>query len=597
MTDKKEGWEIDNSQDYFSIETELITADFQKSDALIGQMLDGRFLIEQDLTESGADTGGIGLIYIAKDIKLMSRKVVIKILQKAALKNNDIVRKFQHEKEALIRLNHPNIVRILDSGTLSDGNPFMVMEYIEGYSLRRKLREDKQLSFDSVANIIESVTNALSAAHSKQFLHRDIKPENIMLTPQDDGFDHVCLIDFGIARVENSQLAPVTEISRSIGTILYIAPEQLAGKIEQTPAVDIYSFAIVIYEMLTGKLPFQPQSMIEMFLLQEQGIKIPPSRIRSDLSPEAENLLLSALAFEPEKRPPNARQFGRVLAESLRVKVADNNRKLEKTAPLNFKSAENEPVAMTQPSFDNIIETDLQPQVSINSPRKKTSKVLLFALVGLLVLAIISIPVGLAVWKIKEQTLTPNIVEKPNTDTAQWREIKYYLNVQKMRGDKPFEAPFKSSGQEIFENGYKFKLNFQADADGFIYIFNEDKDANGGIIYNILYPTPKTNNGSAEITAKQVIETSNNTFSGSRGTENIWLIWCAEKTDEVEIVRQSAFEANGTISNEKKARQLTDFLQKYKNETNETTKDTANQQTVVKGKGETIVQKIELEHR
>jgi len=596
MTDKKEEWEIDGSKDYLSVETELLTAGFQKSDALVGQMLDGRFLIEKDLTEGGADAGGIGLVYLAKDMKLMGKKTVVKILRQAALKNADLARKFQHEKEALIRLDHPNIVRILDSGTLSDGNPFMVMEYIEGYSLRRTLRENKQLPFDFVAYIVESVTNAVHAAHSQKILHRDIKPENIMLTPQDGGFDRVRLIDFGIARVENSQLAPATEIPRGIGTILYIAPEQLAGNMEQTPAVDIYSFAIVIYEMLTGKLPFQPQTMVEMFLLQEQGVKIPPSQLRPDLPPEAEKILLSALAFAPEKRPASARQFGRELAAALRGNSEDKTRTLAETVPFNLKSAEISPVAPTESLLD-IIETDFHKQISVNSPRKKSSKVWIWALLGLLVLAAISITAGLVIWKGREEISNTNTTEIPIVETAPLREITYFLNVQKMRGDKPFEEPFKSSGQEIFESGYKFKLNFKGDADGFFYVFNEDKDANGKTIYNILYPTPKTNNGSAEVKAKQTIETSNNTFSGTRGTEIVWLIWTKAKNDDLETMRQAAFDAGGTMKDEKSSRQLTDFLQTYKNEKNETIKDTANQQTVVKSKGETIVQKIELEHR
>ena len=596
MTDKKEEWEIDGSKDYLSVETELLTAGFQKSDALVGQMLDGRFLIEKDLTEGGADAGGIGLVYLAKDMKLMGKKTVVKILRQAALKNADLARKFQHEKEALIRLDHPNIVRILDSGTLSDGNPFMVMEYIEGYSLRRTLREHKQLPLNFVAHIVESVTNAVHAAHSEKILHRDIKPENIMLTPQDGGFDRVRLIDFGIARVENSQLAPATEIPRGIGTILYIAPEQLAGNMEQTPAVDIYSFAIVIYEMLTGKLPFQPQTMVEMFLLQEQGVKIPPSQLRPDLPPEAEKILLSALAFAPEKRPASARQFGRELAAALRGNSEDKTRTLAETVPFNLKSAEISPVAPTESLLDSI-ETDFHKQISVNSPRKKSSKVWIWALLGLLVLAAISITAGLVIWKGREEISNTNTTEIPIVETAPLREITYFLNVQKMRGDKPFEEPFKSSGQEIFESGYKFKLNFKGDADGFFYVFNEDKDANGKTIYNILYPTPKTSNGSAEVKAKQTIETSNNTFSGTRGTEIVWLIWTKAKNDDLETMRQAAFDADGTMKDEKSSRQLTDFLQTYKNEKNETIKDTANQQTVVKSKGETIVQKIELEHR
>lgn len=209
MAEKKEEWEIGYSREITAAAplNEAKTVSFDKPDKLIGQMLDGRFLIEKDLTEGGADAGGIGLVYLAQDLKLLGKEVVVKILQNAAAQNENIVRKFQHEKEALIRLDHPNIVRILDSGTLSDGNPFMVMDFIEGYSLRRKLRDHRKLPLAECAHLIETIGTALGVAHSKKVLHRDIKPENVMLTPEAEGYERVRLIDFGIARVEESKLA------------------------------------------------------------------------------------------------------------------------------------------------------------------------------------------------------------------------------------------------------------------------------------------------------------------------------------------------------------------------------------------------------
>jgi serine/threonine protein kinase len=597
MTDKNEEREKDQSRENPINPPDVArTVDFGRSETLVGQTLDGRFLIEKDLTEGGADAGGFGLIYLARDVKLMGREVVVKILQKAKVQNKDVARKFQHEKEALIRLDHPNIVRILDSGTLSDGNPFMVMEFIEGYSLRRRLREKGKLSFDEAAHIIEKVTDALGTAHSKKILHRDIKPENIMLTPQEEGFDRVRLIDFGIARVEDSRLAPATEIPRGIGTVLYIAPEQLYGQLEQTPAVDIYSFAIVIYEMLTGKLPFNPQSIIEMFELQKQGVKIPPSKLRADLPEAAEKLILSALEFEAEKRPQNARQFGRDLANILRgnasSKTDETNQNLVKTLPANLISQEIPTEIATKPAIE--AKTD-DSNIKITEPfSKKSNKTLIWALLGLLILAAISLPVGLAIWKSGEETAANDSNTNTNSTIAEnepSRELVYFLYVQKMRGGKPFEEPFKSSGQEIFESGYKFKMNFAADADGFMYIFNETKNANGKTIYNILYPTPKIKNGSAEIKAKEQIETGQNEFGGERGTEIVWLIWTKE------AARTAAFDGEGAIKDEKNARQLSDFLQKYAKEKNEAVKDTANRQTVVKGKGDIIAHRIELEHR
>ncbi len=319
MIDKENGPEngppVENTEDLASEATNI---DFDQPDALVGLRLDERFLIEKNLTDGGADAGGMGVVYLAKDTKLLGKRVVVKILQESALKHPDVVRKFLHEKEALIRLDHPGIVRILDSGTLTDGNPFMVMEFIKGHSLRQTLRKNRQISFDVAAHLIESITDALGAAHSEKILHRDIKPENIMLTPRENNFDWVRLIDFGIARVEESELAPSTDISRVMGSVFYIAPEQLMGTRDLTPAADIYATAIVAYEMLTGELPFKPKAIVEMYQMEKDGVKTPPSELRPDLPGAAESILLSALEFDPEKRPQNALAFGRYLANELR---------------------------------------------------------------------------------------------------------------------------------------------------------------------------------------------------------------------------------------------------------------------------------------
>ncbi len=460
----------------------------------------------------------------------------------------------------------------------------MVMEFIEGYSLRRKLRQSGNLSLAECAHVVESVTDALSAAHAKKILHRDLKPENIMLTPTEENFERVRLIDFGIARVEESRLAPVTEVSRTIGTILYIAPEQLAGKLEQTSAVDIYSFAVVVYEILTGKLPFAPNNIIEMFQLQKDGVQTKPRQLRADIPAEAENLILQALAFEPSERPTEARKFGKDLANALRQK--------EISLPINTHP---NPPALTEP-LPNFSEFKMS-DVTVAAKRK--SKMPIYLAFGFLVLTAIASLLGFVYWKSlqpSENSNTAPIIEE-TSDAFFQRELIYFLDVQKMRDGKPFEEPFKSSGQEVFENGYKFKLNIKSDATGFIYLFNEDKDASGKIVYNILFPTPKINNGLATVAANKEVGTNFNTFGGTRGTEIVWLIWTKDKTDYLEAARQSAFDANGAVKDEKNTRQLSDFLQKYSKEKSEASKDSANQQTVVKGKGETVVYRIELEHR
>ncbi len=587
------------------------TETFVKSDTLVGQLLDGRFLIMKDLTEGGADAGGIGLVYLAQDLKLMSKQVVVKILQKAALKNENIVRKFQHEKEALIRLDHPNIVRILDSGTLSDGHPFMVMEFIEGYSLRRKLRKNKKLPLAECAYLIENIGNALGVAHSKKVLHRDLKPENIMLTPQEDSYERVRLIDFGIARVEQSQLAPATSIPQAIGTILYMAPEQLEGKLEQTPAADIYACAIVAYEILTGKMPFTPNSLVELFMLQKEGVQTTPSRLRPEISNEVDRIIIQALALNPSDRPQDGRKFGKELANALRQSIALTQATGTQIKTNQVTSAQTMPSPVLLPLTEQLVSANEIPEM-VRTDTHPKSKLPIYLGLGILILAAIGSLLAFAIWKsspievasannsnpnsnIAANTATNTATNTNRSSDAPIRTLLFHLEVQKMRNGKPFETPFQSSGQEIFENGYKFKMALKPDAAGFVYLFNEDKDTLGNTIYNILYPTPKTNNGSAEVAINQQIETNFNTFSGTKGTEIVWLIWTAAKQDDLEALRQEAFGNQGEVKAKDNVEKLKNLLEK-KTQT-ESSKNTVNQQTIIKSNGDRIVHRIELEHR
>ena len=594
---------------------------------LEGYTLDNRFLIIRDLSvNDDADKGGIGLVYLAEDLKLLGKKVVIKILQETSSKNEDLARKFMHEKEALIRLDHhPNVVRILDSGTLSDGNPYMVMEYIHGYSLRRVLTENKQLPFDFCAHVIESISNALYAAHSKKILHRDIKPENIMLTPQEESFDHVRLIDFGIARVTNSQLAPATQIERGIGTVLYIPPEQLMGQLDQSPAADIYSFAIVTYEMLTGKLPFAPHTTVEMFWLQEQGVKDGLREIRPEIPEATERLILQALAFDPKNRPQNIRIFGRTLADSLRH-IGDTQPSYkydDQPADINLMTndvpsvGETEDYPLNQSIVTEVIESRKTPVVPQTIPqliatqsaenvkgRKPSRSLVRYGLSSLILLTVVSLA-GFGWWinfgnsagdiPVNANTAISSNTEKP--PDLPLRQISDHLNVQKMRSGKPFEEPFRATGREIFENGYKFKMIINASEDGYLYLFNEGKNKDGKTAYYILYPTSKEKN-SEQIKAESEVETGYQIFGGGKGTEIIWLIWTKQENAVLQTVKNSALDGiAGELQEENATNDFSAFLQQYDDRQIEPSKDSASQTTIISSGSEIIVHRLTLEHK
>lgn len=277
-------------------------------DEMVGATLDGRYLIERKLGR-----GGFGDVYLASDNKVVSRKIVVKVMRPDETTGDWSQKKFKQELEALARINHPGIVDVFDCGETTDNRPYIVMEYIDGFSLRSFLHQE--MSFQRVAGIVRQVGKALSAAHQAGILHRDLKPENIMVQVHDDE-EHVKVIDFGVAKVKNSIVCLSTAEGLLPGTIAYMSPEQLSAR-PLTPATDIYSLSVIAYEMLTGQRPLNPQSVFQLLEMQRAGVQLKPGHLRPGLPEAAETIVLKALSFEPDDRYQSARDFGDLLAGAL----------------------------------------------------------------------------------------------------------------------------------------------------------------------------------------------------------------------------------------------------------------------------------------
>jgi len=282
-----------------------------------GTTVNARYLIERELGR-----GGIGVVYLARDLRLHDMPVVIKFLLDDSTQNTWLSRKFLQEAEALTRIHHPGVVRVIDRDRTPDGQPFFVMEFVKGVSLRSVIRPTG-LDLEFAAAIVRDVGQALSAAHLEGVLHRDLKPENIMLETLSSGAQHAKLIDFGIAKVRDSRQDASTELGTLAGSLLYMAPEQLLGT-PASVASDIYAFAVVAYELLTGRCPFNPDAPSPiaaiplLMTLQRSGQVVPPQQLRPGVSAAAQAIVLRGLAFDPTARLADARQFGDDLAHALR---------------------------------------------------------------------------------------------------------------------------------------------------------------------------------------------------------------------------------------------------------------------------------------
>jgi len=262
------------------------------SDTLINTLFDGRYRIVRKL-----GSGGMANVYLAEDEDL-GRRVAIKILNDRYANDDLFIERFRREAKSAAALSHPNIVSVYDRGE-AEGTYYIAMEVIEGRSLKELIMTRGPLPIPQALAYTHEMLEALRFAHRHGIIHRDIKPHNILIG------ERLKVTDFGIARAGASQM---TEAGSIMGTAQYLSPEQARGA-PVTAASDLYSVGIVLYEMLTGKVPFTGDSAIEIAMKHLNEPPKPPSKIRPEISEELDAVVLRALSKNPEDRYQTAEEF------------------------------------------------------------------------------------------------------------------------------------------------------------------------------------------------------------------------------------------------------------------------------------------------
>lgn len=267
-------------------------------DSLLGQTLAGKYRIEEKLSE-----GGMGTVYRGTHV-LMDKTVAIKVLRPSLAADEKIVARFSREARAASRINHPHALSVTDFGEDENGVVFLVMEYLDGQTLKQVIRNDGPMVLSRVVEIIEQVGGALDEAHGQGVVHRDLKSDNIMLISATAG-DYAKVLDFGIAKIKERNGdydASLTSPDLVIGTPQYMSPEQCSQAPDIDARSDIYSLGIIIFEMLVGHVPFTGESPTVIMLKQMQHPPPSLTEERSDVPAAVATVVKKALQKRPEHR-------------------------------------------------------------------------------------------------------------------------------------------------------------------------------------------------------------------------------------------------------------------------------------------------------
>jgi len=288
-----------------------------QSVSVIGTLVGGRYRIRRLCGE-----GGMGRVYEAEHIEI-GKRVALKILHPAYSQTPDLVERLKREARAASKISHPNVVDVTDSGTTPDGSFFFVMEYIEGIELGEMIFREKRLEVPRALVITAQVCRALHAAHQVNVIHRDLKPENVLILSRDGQRDFIKVLDFGIAKsgdadeTSNSQGRPsrrLTHPGMTMGTPEYMAPEQATGH-PADPRSDVYAVGGILYEMLSGKPPYEGANFMEILNKKANTLPAPLNAVRTDVPAELEALITRTLAKNPAARPQTMEELEREIQQ------------------------------------------------------------------------------------------------------------------------------------------------------------------------------------------------------------------------------------------------------------------------------------------
>jgi len=301
-------------EDQSPLQADATVAEPLVTDPLVGHILDDKYRLEEQL-----GIGGMGTVYRAMHL-LIDRPVAVKVLNHRFVEDETARTRFRREARAAGRLQHANAVTVTDFGESADGYVYLVMELLEGRTLRDVLAKEAPLDAARSVSLMLQISAAVAAAHEAGIIHRDLKPANIFIVQRAEVPAVVKVLDFGIAKLaaetlDEDEPMTLTQLGAMIGTPRYMSPEQCDGA-ELTPAADVYSLGVILYEMLTGTVPFSGSTPLAIAMKHTGETPRSPREFVSTIPPALERTVLHTLEKRPQDRPANAAEFRKELLET-----------------------------------------------------------------------------------------------------------------------------------------------------------------------------------------------------------------------------------------------------------------------------------------
>ena len=417
------------------------------AEKFVGQLLNERYRIIKQV-----GSGGMGDVFLAEH-EILHKKLAVKILHFEQSKNREYVERFRREAISASSIGHVNIADVSDFGYTNEGNAYFVMEYVEGHSLAEELKERHSLPLEFAIAVASQVALALYSAHGKGIIHRDLKPENILLTEKEGTYPFVKIVDFGISKIRHSMLEPnlryhtLTKTGAVFGTPEYMSPEQAAGE-EIYAASDIYSLGIIMYEMLTGQLPFYDTNYMKILSKQQFDIPKLPSVVNPEITGDIDAIIMKCLEKKSCNRYDSMLQLlGDLKAAYIRHGLES---KLNLAFIFNTGTVQSINPLLVENPYDREIKNILDntnnrsEKVTMDKGGAGSLTLKIAIIVSLLALG------ALAVWRYQTKVNTPMVAErvqasKPEEQASRPQPEIKSEQPQPARKKAPAAAPQKSS--------------------------------------------------------------------------------------------------------------------------------------------------------